>query len=138
MRQYFHSVFPDSILSQGLDINCFELLTVVVALKLWSVQLKGKRVCVYCDNQTAVHVVNSGRTRNLFLSACLREICFLCGNSDMQVRAIHIDGDKNRLSDMLSRCHVDVGLLDQFLGQVGPGVQERCVFGELFHFSSDW
>ena len=93
---------------------------------------------MYCDNQTSVHVMNSGRTRNLFLSACLREICFLCGNSDMQVRAIHIDGNRNRLSDMLSRCHVDVVSLDQFWGHIGPGLQERGVFEELLEFTSDW
>ena len=34
--QHFHAEFPEFVLAQGLDINCLELLTIVVALKLWS------------------------------------------------------------------------------------------------------
>jgi len=33
--QYFHVVFPPFISAQTLDISSLELLTIVVALKLW-------------------------------------------------------------------------------------------------------
>ena len=46
--QYFHSVFPDFILSQHLDINCLELLTIIVALRLWGTRWKGPRLTVRC------------------------------------------------------------------------------------------
>ena len=74
--QYFHSVFPDFILSQHLDINCLELLTFIVALKLWGPHWKGLHLTVRCNNEVAVTVLNTRRCRNPFLTLCLREICY--------------------------------------------------------------
>ena len=136
--EYFHTGFPEFILKQGLDINCLELLTVVVALKLWGPFLKGKRFKVLCDNQTSVYVLNSGRCRNYFLSACLREIAYLCAVNETQLIALHIEGSQNRLSDLLSRSHYDPSLLQQFLKSVDSDMSERPVSVELFQFTSDW
>ena len=49
--QFFHRESPDFILSQDLHTNELELLTVVIATKLWSHKLEGHKVqllsCVF-------------------------------------------------------------------------------------------
>ena len=65
--QYFHGVFPPFISEQNLDISSLELLTIVVALKLWGARWTGLRITVRCDNEAAVTVVNTGRCRNPFM-----------------------------------------------------------------------
>ena len=138
IQEYFHTSFPSKILKQALDINCLELLAVVVALKLWGNLLKGKRIKVLCDNQTTVYVLNSGRVRNAFLSACLREVAFQCALQETQLFAVHVEGTSNRLCDLLSRCHTNSAMLDEFLRTGGREMQERVVPEHLFEFSSAW
>ena len=135
VKEYFHCVFPDFILSQNLDINSLELLAVLVALKLWGPFLESKQIQVLCDNQTSVHVINSGRTRNTFLGACLREICFLSAIHHTQVRAVHIEGASNRWSDHLSRCHYDRSLLQKFQDHFQGSLSKRFVEADRFRFS---
>ena len=113
--QYFHSVFPDFILSQHLDINCLELLTIIVALRLWGTRWKGPRLTVRCDNAVAATVLNTGRCRNPFLNSCLREICYLSALFEFQVRAVHLPGESNCVTDTLSRWYDNTPAKEQFL-----------------------
>ena len=65
--QYFHGVFRSFISEQTLDISSLELLTIVVALKVWGARWTGLRITVRCDNEAAVTVLNTGRCRNPFM-----------------------------------------------------------------------
>ena len=59
------SVFSLSfIVDLQLNINCLELLTVIVCLKLWVTRLRGRHIFISCDNLVSVTVINSGRTRD--------------------------------------------------------------------------
>ena len=70
---YFHSEFPEHIKRKELDIGMLELITVIVALKLWGKYFRGKRIVVYCDNLSA----NTGRSRSEEFQNGLREVCYL-------------------------------------------------------------
>ena len=50
-RYYFHAEFPEFISIQRLDIIYLELLTIVVALKLWGHLWRGFRLTVRRDNE---------------------------------------------------------------------------------------
>ena len=41
--EYFHEEFPPNISQLNMHINALELLTIVVALKIWGNRLKGKK-----------------------------------------------------------------------------------------------
>lgn len=62
--RYFHSSFPNFLLDQNLNINLCEMLTIVVALKLWGLMLVNKKVAINCDNMVSVRVLNTGASRN--------------------------------------------------------------------------
>ena len=54
-KEYFHKEFPHFILQDKLHIIELELLTVVVALKLWARKSwENRRIVINCDNQTSV------------------------------------------------------------------------------------
>ena len=62
------------MLLYGHDINILELLTIMVALKLWGTALRGQSVIISCDNENSVFALNSGPSRTPVIQRCLREI----------------------------------------------------------------
>ena len=58
---------------------------------------------VNCDNEAVVNVLNYGRSRDLFLQAAMREVCYLAAVGGFEVRFSHISGESNRVPDWLSR-----------------------------------
>ena len=136
---YFHSAFPPFIQVQSLHINALEMLTLVVALKLWGSGWKGKRIKLFCDNFTSVIVLNTGRSRDPFLQACLREICFLAAKLEFEVRAVHLPGVQNRLPDLLSRWELGGNHRKKFYARTAHLHTVPCtVAPEYFQFSHDW
>ena len=60
-------------------IKLLLFLSIFVAAKLWGRFWKGKKkkkIVLYCDNTNSCRALNTGITRNPFMQACLREICF--------------------------------------------------------------
>ena len=94
-------VFPSFVVQQTLDINCLELLTIIVTLKLWGSRWSGLRLSVRCDNEVAVSVLNTGRCINSFLNSCLRELCYLAAIHKFEVRAVYVPGVSNCYADLL-------------------------------------
>jgi len=114
--QYFHAVFPPFVSEQNLAISSLELLSIVVALKLWGPRCTGLRLTFRCDNEAAVTVLNTGRCRNSFMDSCLREICYFSARYEFEVRAVHVPGVSNPLADLLSRWDsFDSAAKEQFL-----------------------
>lgn len=137
--EFFHRPFPAHVLAQNLDINSLELLTVVVAVKLWGNRWQGKRIMIYCDNMTSVVVINSGASRHPFLQNCLREICFWAAVGEFEIRAAHIEGTANRVADALSRYHLGDKYARQFT-QLSQDWHARDLWvpDQLFTFSHTW
>ena len=138
-RQFFHKTFPEKILRQKLSINALELLTIVVAAKVWGKGWKGKRIVVQCDNEVSVMVLNTGRCRNPILANCLRELELLAARHEFEIRAHHIPGVENRIPDALSRWDIDPMQRERFWQYTeGAGAREIFVYDGLFDCVCDW
>ncbi len=74
--EYFHEEFPSFVKEKEPHINTLELLTVVVACKLWGSSWTGKKILIQCDNEATVTVINSGRCRDIDMLKLLRELRF--------------------------------------------------------------
>ena len=136
--QYFHAVFPSFVREQHLDINCLELLTIIVALKLWGSRWCGLRLSVRCDNEVAVTVLNTERCRSSFLNSCLRELCYLAAIHEFELRALHVPGVANRYADLLSRwnsCDLD-GRSQFFTYAQHANLHAVPVTDDLFQFDN--
>ena len=132
--EFFHSSFPGAILQQDLCIHNLEILAVVVAVRLWSGEVKGRKILVYCDNEASVSAINSGKSTDRFTAAALRELWYWCCLADFQIRALHIPGVENRLADYLSRWHLEEKYQHKFFNEFGHEGQERVVDEILFYF----
>ena len=138
--QYSHGVFPSYVVQQTLDINCLELLTIIVALKLWGSRWYGLRLSVRCDNEVAVTVLTTGRCRNSFLNSCLRELCCLAAIHEFEVRAVHVPGVSNCYTGLLSRWDsCDIDGRNQFLAHAQhANLHDVPVHDVLFQFDNDF
>ena len=138
--EFYHSTFPGAISSQQLHINALELLTIVVSLKLWGNRFKGKRVCVYCDNEASVTVLNTGRSRDVFMQQCLREVCFLAAVGEFEVRAVHLPGVDNCIPDLLSRWDNSGYYRREFVWatRFQSDLQGRVLTEDMFDFIHNW
>ena len=136
---YFHSVFPENVLEQVSDINCLELLTVVVSIKLWGHKWRGLSIEIFCDNSTTVLAINSGASRNGLISTCIRELWLLCARFEIMLRAQHLPGIENRLADYLSRWHLRPDYYsEKFFSSVNYDLEEVLVYPNIFDFECNW
>ena len=135
----FYKRFPAWLLARSdISINEKELITVVVALKLWRNNITNRNILACCDNQVSVEVVNSGKARNRFTQACLHEICFILVKSNAVLKLVHISSESNRIADCLSRWE-ETSKREQFYSITKHkeltflNVEDR-----LFQFSHEW
>ena len=139
--KFFHAAFPDFILTQTLHINCLELLSIMVTVKIWGKYWKGKKIVLFCDNKNSCRALNTGITRNSFMQACLREIFFFASIWEFQIRGREIAGRENRIPDFLSRWEENPKYSELFYSSVADlnfELSEYLVTEDLFRFSHDW
>ena len=61
--EYFHTPFPSFVLNDCCHINGLELITLLVAVRLWGYQCKYKCLLIFCDNLATVTVLNTGKCK---------------------------------------------------------------------------
>ena len=66
-----------------------------------------KAVSIHCDNESAVAVIRSNKTRDRFLDIGLRNICLICASWNIDLKVAQIKGKEKTLADALSRCKFD-------------------------------
>ena len=86
---------PLSHTFRQLHITQLEMLNVVVALKVWS--------NTWCNSQTIVEILNSGKTKDIFLTNCARNIWLITAMFNIQLKIVHVPGKYNQITDLLSR-----------------------------------
>ena len=98
-----------------LKIVHLEMLNILVALRKWNQFWSHSTVRIYCDNIAVVQVVQSGKTKDPYLAACIRNIWLLTATYDINLVVQHIQGIHNVIADCLSRLysvkHTDPQLL---------------------------
>ena len=88
------------------NIAHLEMLNILVALRVWKQFWAKSRIRIACDNEAVVHVLGSGRTRDLTLAAIARNIQLQVATRDIHLQVIHIPGKENQIADLLSRWHL--------------------------------
>ena len=89
-RNYFHTSFPDHFYEQKYSITILEMFVVIICLKLWGSDFKGKRIKMFCNNLSVCHCINTGKAKNMLLQQCLREVCSIAAVNAFQVRMVHL------------------------------------------------
>ena len=86
-----------------MSITQCEMYNILLAIRISASELTDRVVCVHCDNESAVTVSNTGRTKDPFLDLCFRHLSMLCAACNIDLRVQHIRGSDNVIADALSR-----------------------------------
>ena len=137
--EYFHLEFPEHVKTAAGSINALELLTIAIALKIWKQKFRGKRIRIQCDNLTSVELINHGRAKKQFLQSCLREICYVSARGEFEVKGVHIEGQKIKIPDLLSRWGSGNKVREEFRQLTNDkNTVEKYVYPGLCEFSHNW
>ena len=98
-----------------LKIVHLEMLNLVIALKLWAQDWAHSAVKFYCDNLAVVQVVRTGKIRDNMLALCLRNIWLITASYDIDLHIDHIQGQANKIADLLSRIYTPKKLTSHYL-----------------------
>ena len=69
-----------------------------------------KRHCFNCDNLAMVEILKSGKTRDVFLATCARNVWLITAMFNIDIIIIHVPGIRNQVTDLLSRWTVTCNL----------------------------
>ena len=137
-NDFFRITFPDH-LKNKCKITHYELWAVLIAVKLWSHKFTGKLIKVHSDNEAVATIINSGRSKDLYLQAQLRELMWWAAKGQFRLKSVHLSGQLNRLPDILSRWYEGPHMQKEFNERMkGRRMQMNKVGKETFRFSSLW
>lgn len=89
------------------DITVLELFPIVASVIVWGQELCQKKILFRSDNQAVVHILNTMSSKSDRVMVLVRTLTLECLRNGIIVRAKHISGKKNILTDCLSRLQVD-------------------------------
>ena len=85
------------------DITVLELFPIVVALFIWGSTLKNKKLKFRCDNMSVCHILNKMSSKSEMIMVLLRNLTMKCLQENIVVKAEHVSGANNSITDALSR-----------------------------------
>lgn len=94
---------PGLIERYNPSINFLELYAIVVSVELWGHLISNRRVVIFSDNESAVHMVNNSSSSCQFCMKLIRNLTLTSLRFNTRVFLKHIPGKYNILSDSLSR-----------------------------------
>ena len=84
-------------------------------------------------------IISTGKSKSQPFQDCLTEICNLAAISQIEIKAQHLTSDENRISDVLSRWHLDKSREYKFKKLTeGFNLQKFKITDQLFTFINDW
>ena len=116
-----------SILGFELGIVQLEMFNILLALRCWADSWTHQSILIHCDNKAVVQVIQSGKSRDGFLSICLRNIWLFMAAFDIDLHITHIQGRKNVIADTLSRLFSQ----NHIKGDLAQYIHRNCVFESI-------
>ena len=85
------------------SIEYLELYAVAVAILNWLKLFKNKRICLFCDNEAVVHMINNTASKCKHCMTLLRIIVMEGMVHNVKITAKHVGTKQNGKADALSR-----------------------------------
>ena len=115
-----------------------EFIPIVLASALWGDQWQGTTVRANCDNEAVVAVINSGYSREPFISHLLRCIFFFSAKYEFTLTAAHVPGRLNTLADAISRNNASYFISSYSQANKQPTQVPLEFISKLFVEKPDW
>lgn len=97
--------WPALWINAGLlsDITLLEFFPILVSVLTWGNLLSNKKVLFRSDNEAVVHIINKQTSKSNSVMVLLRKFTLVCLQFNIMVKAEHVSGVKNSITDSLSR-----------------------------------
>ena len=106
---------------------------------MWGPQFTGKIIKINTDNEAVSVIVNTGRSKDLYLQAQLRELTWWLAKYQFRIKAVHLLGKLNRVPDMLSRWEESADMRRQCCRKIEElGLTYTKVDLKMFKFKNNW
>ena len=89
------------------SIDYLEMYAVTAAVITWIHRFANRRICLFCDNEGVVKIINRSGSRSKNCMVLMRLITLQEMKYNLRIRAKHIKSEKNSLADALSRGQMD-------------------------------
>ena len=133
----YSALLPEHIRDNpSLSITHYEMINILVALRIWGSAWAHKRILLRSDNMAVVSITRSGYTRDVHLASYIRNIWLLTATYDIQLDGIHISGKDNNVADLLSRWSDSQQNQQQLLSLVEHPIWYK-VTHKHFHVNTD-
>ena len=130
-RVYSTPIYPFPTFEMG--IVHWEMFNVLLALRVWGDHWKHSLVRFYCDNLAVVQVVQTSKTKDPFLAACIRNIWMITATLDIEIHIDHVKGINNTNADLLSRLYSDKNVNSYLLQNLKKNYQWFNIPLSFFH-----
>ena len=97
--QFIHNCKP--------SIEYLELWAVTASVLLWSFKFRNKRVCLFCNNQAVVQMINNATSSCKNCMKLIRIITLHSLELNIRIFAKFVETKKNQFADALSRNQLD-------------------------------
>ena len=106
--QWFKGIWEKEFLTiHKPSIEFLELYAVTVMISLWSGLFTNKRICLSCDNQAVVQMLNSSSSSCKNCMKLIRSITLICLERNVRIFARFVPTKSNYFADTLSRNQMD-------------------------------
>ena len=136
--EFFRQEIPQDLRGKGYNITHWELMVILVALKLWQSKFAGIRFTLACDNRSVVDIINAGSVKEKKLQSMMREFVYICATGEFEAVAEHILGSDNKISDILSRYHLGPKYVDKFNKMAQPEWTQVNVERHMMEINNNW
>ena len=135
---YFSTKFPLNFQDPCIPIHLKEFMWIIVATKLWGKLWAGKKVQLFCDNDSVCDVINNLKPKDHRMQAFLREFLYLVCKFNFHPCVSKIGTKENDLADFLSRNYSEIDAKAYFQKENVFLPQKYVVSDSDYIFISDW
>ena len=136
-NKVYTAPIPDWLQQYGnMHITHFEMINIIIAIKLWGNEWVGQKVILYTDNEAVVTICNQGFTRDTVLATIARNIWLYTAEKDICLQVLHLPGKDNVIADLLSRWGGVAGQISK-LQQLVKNPQWCMVHEDQFKLNTD-
>lgn len=102
--RWFNGKWPSAL--ENMSIAFKELFPITLALEIWGSDLRNECVIIHSDNRAVVCIINKQTSKDQNIMKLVRRLVLCCMKHNILIRAEHIPGKCNILSDCLSRFQI--------------------------------
>ena len=126
------------LIKKDPSIQYLELYAVTASVLLWVHKVKNRRIKLYCDNKSAVDMINGNTSSCKNCMVLIRIIVLESMKFNVRIYAEHVKTDDNFLADALSR--FQFGRFQKDLDKLGRQVNQEglCVPNRIWPISKIW